>query len=114
MLQYYSAMAAAAAAATGILWLVFRKKRASGILRQIFFAPLSYFLADFLVRVFCRAGSFALVGGSGTAAAFPMGHLSFSAARDLGEILLAAAAVYALVTLLWFALRSRRRERPGT
>ena len=42
-----------------------------------------------------------------------MGHLSFSAARDLGEILLAAAAIYALMTLVWFALRSRRRERPG-
>ena len=113
VLQYYAAMAAVTAAVTGILWLVLRKKRVAGTLRQIFFAPLSYALADFLVRVFCRAGSFALVGGAGTSAALPMGHLSFSAARDLGEILLAAAAIYALMTLVWFALRSRRRERPG-
>lgn len=114
VLRYYLALGVLAAAGSGLLWLFLRKTRASGVLRQIFFVPVSYAAADLLVQVFCRPGFGAAVSGSGgTAVAVGAEHLSYTVARDLGEILIAAAAVYALLTLLWYTIRSRRRERPA-
>ena len=88
-LTYYVLIAALAAALSGFLWLLFRKKPWSRILRQIFFAPLSYILAHFLIM--------------------DLRPISFSITRDLCFIVLTACALYALISLLWQALQQKRK-----
>ena len=88
-LGYYLFMAAAATAILGLLWLGLRKSRLSGVLRQLFFAPLAYLLAQLLLK--------------------GMETITFSLASDLVMILLAAAAIYGLLTLGWIEWRSRTK-----
>lgn len=45
VLNYYFILATLAAIFTGILWLIFRKRRAGKTLSYIFFAPVSYIIA---------------------------------------------------------------------
>ena len=90
-LGYYLILAAAMAALLGIGWLIFRKRKCGPILRQAFFAPVSYIIAHFLVM------------GSRTT--------SFFMARDFFCILLTAAAVYVLVTLSRLVRLQRKAER---
>ena len=86
-LAFYLLLAAAAAAVLGILWLLLRRRERSWIARQLFFAPVSYLIAHVLIK------------GTHTA--------SFFLQRDFFSILLLAAALYALLSLLWQALLRR-------
>ena len=80
-LAAYLLAALAAAAVLGLFWFLFRRKDRSWILRQLFFAPLSYAAAHYLILGF-RTRSFFLE-------------------HDLGSILLLTACLYALFTLAW-------------
>lgn len=88
-LGYYLFMAAAASAILGLLWLGLRKSRFSGLLRQLFFVPLAYVLGQLLLK------------GTET--------ISYQLPVDLIMLLLAAAAVYGLLTLGWIEWRSRTK-----
>lgn len=88
-LGYYLFMAAAATAILGLLWLGLRKSRFSGVLRQLFFAPLAYVLGQLLLK--------------------GMETISYQLPVDLIMLLLAAAAVYGLLTLGWIEWRSRTK-----
>lgn len=89
-LAYYVLLAAAAAAALGLLWLLFRNRDKKGMLRQLFFAPASYVIAHLLIKGFRTT--------------------SYFMEQDLLSIVLIAAALYILLTLLWQAWLRRRRE----
>ena len=88
-LAYYLVMAAAAAAILGLLWLGLRKSRYHGVIRQLFFAPLAYLLGQLLLK------------GTET--------ISYQLPVDLIMLLLAAAALYGLMTLGWIEWRSRTK-----
>lgn len=88
-LGYYLFMAAAASAILGLLWLGLRKSRFSGLFRQLFFVPLAYVLGQLLLK------------GTET--------ISYQLPVDLIMLLLAAAAVYGLLTLGWIEWRSRTK-----
>lgn len=90
-LGYYVLIALATAAIFGLLWLIFRKKKAADLLRALFFAALSYPVGHLLVK-----------GGE---------TFSFFLARDLAFILIAAAAVWGLLMLGWTILRRRAHEK---
>ena len=93
-LGYYLLLALAAAAVLGLLWLIFRKKKAAAVLKALFFAALSYPVGHLLVK------------GTQT--------MSFFLLRDLAFILIAAAAVWGLLMLLWtvlFAVEKETRRR---
>lgn len=82
-LAYYVLFALVLTALAGLLWLLFRKRAWSWILRQVTFAPLSYAIAHLL-----------LMGTSTT---------SFSLTRDFCSTALVAVALYALFSLSWHA-----------
>jgi len=88
-LGYYPFMVAAAAAILGLLWLGLRKSRYHGVIRQLFFAPLAYLLGQLLLK------------GTET--------ISYQLPVDLIMLLLAAAALYGLMTLGWIEWRSRTK-----
>ena len=90
-LAYYALIATGLAVLCAILWLVFRKKRAGGVFRQLCLAPLSYLLGQLLVK------------GAETTSEFLQ--------RDLAWIGLEALAFYLLLTLALRAWRQRRAER---
>ena len=89
-LATYLLIAAALAGLSGLLWLVFRRWRRSWILRQLFFAPISYILSHLFLK------------GAKTT--------SFFMEHDLLSILLVAIAVYALLSITWQVFRNRRKE----
>lgn len=89
-LAYYLLIAAALAGSLGLLWAVFRKRDRSWVLRQLFFAPVSYILSHLLLK------------GVKTA--------SFFMEQDLLGILLVALAVYALLSVAWQVFLKRRKE----
>ncbi len=80
-LLYYMLIAASMALLSGLLWLFLRNRDYSRIIRQIFFASTAYILSHFLIK--------------GTHS------VSFFIEYDLLSILLIAAAIYALMTLIW-------------
>ena len=90
-LGFYLLLSLAAAAVLGLLWLILRKKKAAPVLRALFFAALSYPIGHLLVK------------GTQT--------LSFFLPRDLAFILVAAAAIWGLMTLLWTILWRKWREK---
>lgn len=90
VLGYYLLLSLAAAAVLGLLWLIFRKKKAAGVLRALFFAALSYPIGHLLIK------------GTQT--------LSFFLPRDLAFILIAAAAVWGLLMLGCTILRRIKQE----
>ena len=90
-LAYYLLIAAALAGLCGLLWAILQKRNRSWILRQLFFAPVSYLLAHLLLK------------GVKTT--------SFFMEHDLFSILLMAAALYALLSLAWQVFLRRRKER---
>ena len=88
-LAYYLTLAAGLAVVLGLLWLAFRKKKAADLLRALFFAALSYPIGHLLIK------------GAQT--------ISFFLPRDLAFILIAAAAVWGLLTLGWTMWRQRAK-----
>ena len=89
-LAYYLLMALAAAGACGLIWMMLRKRKSSWIPRQLFFAPVAYIASHLLLKGFKTT--------------------SFSMEQDFLSILLVALAVYALLTIAWQMLLTRRRE----
>ena len=89
-LAYYLLIAAALAGLTGLLWAVFRKRSGSWILRQLFFAPVSYILSHLLLK------------GVKTT--------SFFMEHDFLGILFAALAIYALLSMTWQIYLNRKKE----
>ena len=89
-LGYYLLIAAAFAGLFGLLWAIFRKWNYSWILRQLFFAPVSYILSQLLLK------------GTKTT--------SFFLEHDLLSILLVALAVYALLSVAWQVFLNRRKD----
>ena len=81
VLSYYMMIAAVAAAVLGVIWFAFRRRNAGKVLRQLFFAPISYVAAHLLIK-----------GFSG---------VSFDPEEELVSILVLAAAIYALLSLTW-------------
>ena len=90
-LAYYLLIAAALAAVSGLLWFIFRGKKAGIIMRQIFFAPAAYIAAHLLLK--------------GTATT------SYFMGRELYFILMIAIALYFLFILAWQVWLQRRKER---
>ena len=90
-LAYYLLIAAALAAVSGLLWFIFRGKKAGKIMRQVFFAPIAYIAAHILLK--------------GTATT------SYFMGRELFFILMIAIALYFLFTLAWQVWLQRRKER---
>ena len=89
-LGYYLMLALAAAGACGLMWLFLRKWKNSWMLRQLFFAPVSYILSHLLLK--------------------GMKTTSFFMERDLLSILWVALAIYALLTIAWQMFLERRKE----
>ncbi len=89
-LAYYLLIAAALAAVSGLLWFIFRGKKAGIIMRQIFFAPAAYIAAHLLLK--------------GTATT------SYFMGRELYFILMIAIALYFLFTLAWQVWLQCRKE----
>ena len=90
-LGYYVILAMAFAVLSGILWFVLRNRERSWIVRQVFFAPVSYLTAHFLIKGYHTVSDF-------------FGH-------DLIGILLLTAALYALFSLAWQVFLQQRKER---
>ena len=86
----YLLIALPAAGGFGLLWFLFRKRSCSRVLRQLFFAPVSYILSHLLLK--------------------GMKTTSFFMDRDLLSILLVALAIYALLTIAWQMFLTRRKE----
>ena len=87
-LTFYLVMAVIGAILFAVLWIIFRKKKAGGIFRQICFAPIGYIVGHLLVK-----------GVSSS---------SYFLVRDFAAILIAGAAVYALLSLIYLAVRRRK------
>lgn len=89
-LTSYAILACCLASLSALLWFLFRNRQCASILRQVFFAPVSYLAGHLLIKGF-HARTFFLED-------------------DLGSILLVGAAVYALLTLGWTAWQQRKRD----
>ena len=89
-LSFYVIVAAIVAVLSGIVWFFLRKRQQSWIPRQIFFAPVCYLAAHFL-----------LIGIHTT---------SFFMERDFLSIVLITAALYIVVTLSWQLWLRHRKE----
>ena len=90
-LASYAILACCLASLSALLWFLFRNRQCASILRQVFFAPVSYLAGHLLIKGF-HARTFFLED-------------------DLGCILLVGAAVYALLTLGWTAWQQRKRDK---
>ena len=90
-LAYYALIAIGLAAALGLGWLAVRKKKAAGVLRQLWLAPVSWLLGQLLIR------------GTETTSVF--------LARDMGMIGVEALAIYALLTLTLAARREKKNDK---
>lgn len=90
-LAYYALIAIALTALLALFWAIFRKKSVTPVLRQLCFAPLSYLLAQLLIK-----------GLVTTSIALP---------RDLRLICIETLALYALLTLCSLAIRRRKAEK---
>ena len=89
-LAYYLMIALVVAGVYGLIWGILRNWKYSWILRQLFFAPVSYILSHILLK--------------------GMKTTSFFMERDFLSILLVALAIYALLTIAWQMLLERQKE----
>ena len=89
-LAYYLLIAFAAAGVCGLIWGILRKRKNSWIMRQLFFAPISYIQSHLLLK--------------------GMKTTSFFMERDFFSILLVALAVYASFTIAWQMFLTRKKE----
>ncbi len=90
-LAYYLIIAAVLAAVCGLAWGIFRKWKFGWILRQLFFAPVSYILSHLILKGFRTASSFM--------------------ERDLISIIVLTVAFYGLLTVAWLVFLQRRKEK---
>lgn len=90
-LASYAILACCIASLSALLWFLFRNRQCASILRQVFFAPVSYLAGHLLIKGF-HARTFFLED-------------------DLGNILLVGAAVYALLTLGWTVWQQQKRDK---
>lgn len=90
-LASYAILACCLASLSALLWFLFRNRQCASILRQVFFAPVSYLAGHLLIKGFHTR--------------------TFFLEDDLGCILLVGAAVYALLTLGWTAWQQRKRDK---
>jgi len=88
-LAFYLLAAAGLALVSGIVWFFLRNREISWIPRQVFFAPVSYLIAHFLIK------------GTETQ--------TFFMERDFISILLITAALYALLSLAWQLWLERKK-----
>ena len=86
-LSYYVILAAIVAIIFAVLWIVFRKKNAGRVFRQLFFIPLSYIIGHLLVKGISSISNFLM--------------------RDFIMIVILGAAVYALLTLIFSSLKKK-------
>ena len=91
VLGYYLLIALAMAAVLGLLALLLRRKKAGPILRQLFLVPVSWVLGHLLVKGLVT--------------------VSFDAQWDFLMIFIAAAASYALLSLVLQMLRQWKKDR---
>ena len=89
-LGYYLLLALAAAFVFGLAWFFLRKRKNGWIVRQLFFTPVSYLGAHFLMKGLPTVSDF-------------MAH-------DFFNILLIAIALYALISLTWQVFLQRQKE----
>ncbi len=89
-LAYYLLIALIAAGVCGLIWFFLRKRKYSPMLRQLFFAPVSYLLSHLLLK--------------------GLKTTSFFMERDFLSIFIVALAVYALLTIAWQMFLARRKE----
>lgn len=88
-LAFYIFVAAGLALISGVVWLFLRNRDISWIPRQVFFAPVSYLMAHFLIK------------GTGTQ--------TFFMERDFISILLISVALYVLFSLVWQIWLERKK-----
>lgn len=89
-LAYYVIMAVLLAVLSGVTWFFLRRHEKSWIVRQIFFAPVSYLCAHFLIKGYHTASDFM--------------------ERDFFSILFITIALYALLSLAWQVFLQRYKE----
>ena len=89
-LAYYLLIAFVAAGVCGLIWGILRNWKNSWIVRQLFFAPISYILSHLLLK--------------------GMKTTSFFMERDFLSILLVALAIYVLFTIAWQVFLTRKKE----
>ncbi|MCD8050375.1 MAG: zf-HC2 domain-containing protein [Clostridiales bacterium] len=89
-LNYYALIAAAAAAALGVLWLLLRKTRAGRVFRTLFWLPVAYVLAHLCI-----------MGTDGR---------TYQMQWDFALIALTALAIYAALLAVWTLLPKRRGQ----
>lgn len=89
-LVYYIIIAVVTATLSGLVWLLLRNRKHSWIVRQVFFAPVSYLAAHFLIK------------GAHTT--------SFFLDRDFFSIILIALALYTLLSLTWQIWLERKKR----
>ena len=88
-LAFYIFVAAGLALISGVVWLFLRNRDISWIPRLVFFAPVSYLIAHFLIK------------GTGTQ--------TFFMERDFISILLISVALYVLFSLVWQIWLERKK-----
>ena len=88
-LAFYIVVAAGLALISGAVWLFLRNRDISWIPRQVFFAPVSYLIAHFLIK------------GTGTQ--------TFFMERDFISILFISIALYVLFSLVWQIWLERKK-----
>lgn len=89
-LAFYIFVAAGLALISGIVWFFLRNRNISWVPRQVFFAPVSYLIAHFLIK------------GTRTQ--------TFFMERDFISIILISVTLYALLSLAWQIWLQRKKE----
>lgn len=93
-LAYYVFIAAGFAVILAVLWIVFRKKRCSSVIRQLCFVPVAYLLGQLFIK------------GTKTVSVFLV--------RDLSLIGIEATAFFILLTLSYRAWIQHKKDREQT
>ena len=90
-LAYYVLIAAGFAVILAVLWIVFRKKRFSSVIRQLCFVPVAYLLGQLFIK------------GSKTVSVFLM--------MELKQIVIEAIGFYVLLTLIYQVWSQHKKDK---
>lgn len=90
-LAYYAFIATGFAAILAVLWIIFRKKSFSHVIRQLCFAPVAYLLGQLFIK------------GSKTLSIFLM--------MDLKQIVVETLGFYLLLTLVYQAWSQHKKDK---